>query len=326
MELSENLQLQKNTNFKEDIMIKYIIKRLLYLLPVLFGVSFIVFTLLYITPGDPAKMILGEQADAQAIETLREELGLNDSFLVQFGNYLKKIVTKGDIGTSYSTRRPVLTEILEVFPNTVKLAVASTVIAIIIGILFGIISAVKQYSLLDSFITVLALLGISMPMFWVGLLMILLFSVKLGWLPPSGLASAKHLIMPAIALGAQSIAVLTRMTRSSMLEVIRQDYIRMVRSKGQSESVIIFKHAFSNALIPIITIIGLQFGSLLGGAIITESVFSISGLGRLMIESIKNRDFPVVQGCVLFIALTFSIVNLVVDLLYTYVDPRISTD
>lgn len=307
-------------------MIKYIIKRLLYLLPVLFGVSFIVFTLLYITPGDPAKMMLGEQADAQAIASLREELGLDDSFLVQYGNYIKKIVTKGDIGTSYSTKRPVLTEILEVFPNTVKLAIASMVVAIIIGILFGIISAVKQYSLLDSLITVLALLGISMPMFWVGLLMILLFSVKLGWLPPSGLTSMKSMIMPAIALGAQSIAVLTRMTRSSMLEVIRQDYIRMVRAKGQSEKVVIFKHAFSNALIPIITVVGLQFGSLLGGAIITESVFSIPGLGRLMIESIKNRDFPVVQGCVLFIAITFSVVNLIVDLLYSYVDPRISTD
>ncbi|WP_353097355.1 nickel ABC transporter permease [Tissierella praeacuta] len=307
-------------------MIKYIIKRLLYLLPVLFGVSFIVFTLLYITPGDPAKMMLGEQADAQAITSLREELGLNDPFLVQFGNYIKKIFTKGDIGTSYSTKRPVLTEILEVFPNTVKLAIASTIVAIIIGILFGIISAVKQYSLLDSLITLLALLGISMPMFWVGLLMILLFSVKLGWLPPSGLTSMKSMIMPAIALGAQSIAVLTRMTRSSMLEVIRQDYIRMVRAKGQSEKVVIFGHAFKNALIPIITVIGLQFGSLLGGAIITESVFSIPGLGRLMIESIKNRDFPVVQGCVLFIAVTFSIVNLIVDLLYSYVDPRINTD
>lgn len=307
-------------------MIKYITKRLIYLLPVLFGVSFIVFSLLYITPGDPAKMMLGEQADAEAIASLREELGLDDPFFVQFGNYIKKIVTKGDIGTSYSTKRPVLTEILEVFPNTVKLAVASTIVAIVVGILFGIISAVKQYSLLDSLITVLALLGISMPMFWVGLLMILLFSVKLGWLPPSGLTSMKSLIMPSIALGAQSIAVLTRMTRSSMLEVIRQDYIRMVRAKGQSEKVVIFKHAFKNALIPIITVIGLQFGSLLGGAIITESVFSIPGLGRLMIESIKNRDFPVVQGCVLFIAVTFSIVNLIVDVLYSYVDPRISTD
>lgn len=304
-------------------MIKYIFKRILFLIPVLIGVSFIVFTLLYLTPGDPAKMMLGEQADAQAIETLREDLGLNDPFLVQYGNYLFKIVTKGDLGTSYSTNRPVLTEILEVFPNTLKLATAATVIAIVFGILFGIISAVKQYSILDSFITVLALLGISMPMFWIGLLMILLFSVKLGWLPPSGLNSWQALIMPAIALGAQSIAVLTRMTRSSMLEVIRQDYVRMVRAKGQSEKSIIFGHAFKNALIPIITIVGLQFGYLLGGAIITESVFSIPGLGRLMIDSIKNRNFPVVQGSVLFIAVTFSLVNLIVDLLYSIVDPRI---
>lgn len=304
-------------------MIKYIFKRILFLIPVLIGVSFIVFTLLYLTPGDPAKMMLGEQADAQAIESLREELGLNESFLVQYGNYLFKIVTKGDLGTSYSTRRPVLTEILEVFPNTLKLAASATGIAIVVGILFGIISAVKQYSILDSFITVLALLGISMPMFWIGLLMILLFSVKLGWLPPSGLNSWQALIMPSIALGAQSIAILTRMTRSSMLEVIRQDYIRMVRAKGQSEKNIIFGHAFKNALIPIITIVGLQFGNLLGGAIITESVFSIPGLGRLMIDSIKNRNFPVVQGSVLFIAVTFSLVNLIVDLLYSVVDPRI---
>jgi len=304
-------------------MIKYISRRLLYLLPVLIGVSFIVFTLLYITPGDPAKMMLGEQADTEALEELREELGLNDPFLVQYGNYIKNIVVKGDIGTSYSTNRPVLTEILDVFPNTLKLAVAATSIAIVLGIIFGIISAVKQYSIIDSIITVFALLGISMPMFWVGLLMILLFSVKLGWLPPSGLDSFKSLIMPAIALGAQSIAVITRMTRSSMLEVVRQDYIRMAKSKGQEEHIIIFKHAFRNALIPIITVIGLQFGLLLGGAIITESVFSIPGLGRLMIESIKTRDFPVVQGVVLFMAVTFSLVNLVVDLLYSYVDPRI---
>ncbi|MCR3955652.1 MAG: ABC transporter permease [Gudongella sp.] len=304
-------------------MLKYISKRLLYLLPVLLGVSFIVFTLLYITPGDPAKMMLGEQADAQALEELREDLGLNDPFLVQYGNYIKKIVLEGDIGTSYSTSRPVLTEIFEVFPNTVKLAVAATSFAILLGILFGIISAVKQYSIIDSIITVFALIGISMPMFWVGLLMILLFSVKLGWLPPSGLDSMKSLIMPAIALGAQSVAVITRMTRSSMLEVIRQDYIRMAKSKGQEERVVIFKHAFKNALIPIITVIGLQFGFLLGGAIITESVFSIPGLGRLMIDSIKTRDFPVVQGVVLFMAVAFSLVNLVVDLLYSYVDPRI---
>jgi peptide/nickel transport system permease protein len=298
----------------------------MYLLPVLIGVSFIVFSLLYITPGDPVKMMLGEQADAQTIESMRDELGLNDPFLVQYFNYLKKIAFQGDIGTSYSTKRPVMTEILEVFPNTVKLSVVATLLAVVIGILFGIISAIKQYSFIDSIITVFALIGISMPMFWVGLLMILLFSVKLGWLPPSGFNTWQSMIMPAVALGAQSIAVITRMTRSSMLEVIRQDYIRTVRAKGQNENIIIFRHALKNALIPIITVIGLQFGFLLGGAIITESVFSIPGLGRLMIDSIKTRDFPVVQGVVLFIAVTFSLINLIVDLLYSYVDPRIRHD
>lgn len=305
---------------------KYIFKRLMYLIPVLIGVSFIVFSLLYITPGDPVKMMLGEQADAQTIESMRDELGLNDPFLVQYFNYLKKIALQGDIGTSYSTKRPVMTEILEVFPNTVKLSVVATLLAVVIGILFGIISAIKQYSFIDSIITVFALIGISMPMFWVGLLMILLFSVKLGWLPPSGFNTWQSMIMPAVALGAQSIAVITRMTRSSMLEVIRQDYIRTVRAKGQNENIIIFRHALKNALIPIITVIGLQFGFLLGGAIITESVFSIPGLGRLMIDSIKTRDFPVVQGVVLFIAVTFSLINLIVDLLYSYVDPRIRND
>ncbi|WZL72542.1 ABC transporter permease [Clostridiaceae bacterium 35-E11] len=304
-------------------MFKYIVRRLLYLIPVLIGVSFIVFSLLYMTPGDPAKIILGEQADQKAVEELREEMGLNESFVVQYVNYVKKIVFNQDMGMSYITKRPVLTEIFTVFPNTVKLAATSIILAIILGNVFGVISAVKQYSVVDSIITVIALLGISMPMFWVGLLMILLFSVQLGWLPASGYDGIEYMIMPAIALGAQSIAVITRMTRSSMLEVIRQDYIRTARAKGQKEYIVIFKHAFNNALIPIITIVGLQFGYLLGGAIITESIFSIPGLGRLMVESIKMRDFPVVQGAVLFIAVCFSVVNLIVDLLYAYVDPRI---
>lgn len=305
-------------------MVKYITKRLLFLIPVLIGVSLIVFTLLYITPGDPARMILGEQAEQQQVEQLREEMGLNDSFFVQYGRYVKNIVLHGDLGTSYATKSPVIEEIMAVFPNTLKLALTSVALAIVIGIVFGVISAVKQYSIFDSAISVVAILGISMPMFWLGLLMILLFSVKLGWLPASGYDSWKHMIMPAICLGAQSIAVITRMTRSSMLEIIRQDYIRTVRSKGQKEIIVIANHAFRNALIPIITTIGLQFGHLLGGAMLTETVFSIPGLGRLMVESIKTRDFPMVQGSVLFIAVAFTFVNLIVDLLYAYVDPRIS--
>ncbi len=304
-------------------MFKYVLKRLLYLIPVLFGVSLIVFSLLYFTPGDPAKLMIGEQASAEEIQELRQQLGLDKPFIVQYGNYVKNIITKGNLGTSYYTKSPVVEEILNVFPNTVKLAVAASIFGITVGLVFGIISAVKQYSIFDSVVSILALLGVSMPMFWIGILMLLLFSVWLGWLPPSGLDTPKAIIMPTLALGASTLAIMTRMTRSSMLEVINQDYIRTVRAKGQDEKKIIIGHAFRNALIPIITVAGLQFGYLLGGAIICETIFSIPGLGRLMIDSIKTRDFPVVQGCVLFMAFVFSIVNLGVDMLYTFVDPRL---
>lgn len=304
-------------------MIKYIFRRVLYLLPVLLGVTFIVFTLMYITPGDPAKLVLGEQATPEAIKALRTEMGLDDPYLVQYVNYVKKVVLHQDIGRSYVTNQPVSTEIMNVFPATFKLAVAAMLVAIIIGIPVGIISAIKQYSIFDTISMLIALLGVSMPVFWLGLLLIILFTVKLGWLPASGFSSFKHMIMPAVALGAMTAAIVTRMTRSSMLEVIRQDYIRTARAKGQKESVVVLKHALGNALIPIITVVGLQFGHLLGGAVLTESIFSIPGVGRLMVESIKMRDYPVVQGGVLFIALSFSVINLLVDLLYAYVDPRI---
>lgn len=304
-------------------MVKYIGKRLLFLLPVLLGVSFVVFSLLYFTPGDPARMILGEQAKQEQIDALREDLGLNESFVVQFFNYISK-AAKGDLGISYATKDPVIDEILSVFPNTIRLAVSSICIAIIVGILFGIISAVKQYSVWDSLISIVAILGISMPVFWLGLLMILLFSVNLRWLPSSGFSTYKHMILPAACLSVSSIAVITRMTRSSMLEIIRHDFIRTIRSKGQKESAVIFGHAFRNALIPIVTSIGLQFGFMLGGAMITETIFSIPGIGRLVVESIKTRDFPMIQGAVLFVAVSFTIVNLLVDVLYAYIDPRIS--
>lgn len=306
-------------------MLKYILRRIALLVPVIVGVTFIVFTLMYLTPGDPAKIILGESAPAESVQQLREEMGLNKPYLVQYGNYLKNLVVKQDIGKSYVTKRPVLKEIKDAFPATLKLAALSMVFAILIGIPIGIISAVKQYSFFDTFSMIFALIGISMPVFWLGLLLILLFSVQLHWLPASGFSSFKYMILPAVSLGAQSVAIITRMTRSSMLEVVRQDYIRTVRAKGQKESIVIFKHALGNALIPIITIVGLQFGGLLGGAVLTESIFSIPGVGRLMVDAIKMRDFPVVQGGVLLIAITFSIVNLLVDLLYAYVDPRIKS-
>ncbi|MEY8339285.1 nickel ABC transporter permease [Lachnospiraceae bacterium 62-35] len=307
-------------------MLKFTFKRLIYLVLVLVGVSFLVFLLLYMTPGDPVRMMLGESATPEAQAELRQELGLDDPFLVQYGRYVANIVFHQDLGTSYSTRRPVLDEIMNVFPNTVKLATAAIVIAIVLGTFLGIISAVKQNSLLDNAVMVLALIGTSAPIFWIGILMILLFSVKLGWLPPSGFGSFEQLIMPALALGMQSTAVVARMTRSSMLEVIRQDFVKTARAKGQRESVVILRHVFRNALIPVITVVGLQFGTLLGGAMLTEVVFSIPGVGRLMIEAIKQRDFPIVQGSVLFVAACFSLVNLGVDLLYAVVDPKVAKE
>ena len=307
-------------------MLKFTMKRLVYLVLVLVGVSFLVFLLLYMTPGDPVRMMLGESATPEAQAELRLELGLDDPFLVQYGRYIKNIVVHQDLGTSYSTRRPVLDEIMTVFPNTVKLATAAIIIAVILGTFLGIVSAVRQNSLLDNAVMVLALIGTSAPIFWIGILMIILFSVNLGWLPPSGFGSFKQLIMPALALGMQSTAVVARMTRSSMLEVIRQAFVKPARAKGQKESVVIMKHVFRNALIPVITVVGLQFGTLLGGAMLTEVVFSIPGVGRLMIEAIKQRDFPIVQGSVLFVAACFSLVNLAVDLLYAVVDPKVSKE
>ena len=307
-------------------MLKFTMKRLVYLVLVLVGVSFLVFLLLYMTPGDPVRMMLGESATPEAQAELRLELGLDDPFLVQYGRYIKNIVVHQDLGTSYSTRRPVLDEIMTVFPNTVKLATAAIIIAVILGTFLGIVSAVRQNSLLDNAVMVLALIGTSAPIFWIGILMIILFSVNLGWLPPSGFGSFKQLIMPALALGMQSTAVVARMTRSSMLEVIRQDFVKTARAKGQKESVVIMKHVFRNALIPVITVVGLQFGTLLGGAMLTEVVFSIPGVGRLMIEAIKQRDFPIVQGSVLVVAACFSLVNLAVDLLYAVVDPKVSKE
>lgn len=304
-------------------MYKYIARRLLLLIPVIIGVTFIIFSMMYFTPGDPARIILGESAKAEDVSRLREELGLNDPYFVQFGNYVKKAVLEQDIGKSYVTKRPVVTEITDRFPTTLKLAAFSIVIAVVIGIPIGIISATKQYSLFDNASMVLALIGVSMPNFWQGLLLILFFSVYLGWLPSSGFSSFKHMILPAVTIGTSTIAVITRMTRSSMLEVVRQDYIRTARAKGQVESKVINHHALKNALIPIITVIGIQFGYLLSGAVLTESIFAVPGVGRLMVQSIKERDFPVVQGSVLFIAVAFSLVNLLVDILYAYVDPRI---
>lgn len=304
---------------------KYILRRLMLLIPVMLGVTFIVFTMMYFTPGDPARIMLGESAPDAEVERLRDELGLNDPFLVQYVRYVKNAVIEQDLGRSYTTNRLVFNEIAARFPNTLKLAAIGVLVAVMIGVPVGIISATKQYSVFDNVSMVLALVGVSMPNFWQGLLLIILFSINLGWLPSSGFHTWKHMVLPAVTLGTSSAAIITRMTRSSMLEVVRQDYIRTARAKGQTESVVINKHALKNALIPIITVVGLQFGFLLGGAVLTESIYGITGVGRLMVDSIRSRDMMVVQGGVLFIAVCFSIVNLFVDILYAFVDPRIKS-
>lgn len=306
-------------------MYKYILNRIIMMIPVLLGVSLVVFSMIYIAPGDPARIILGESASEEAIQDLRNEMGLNDSFVKQYLRYIKDIVTKGDLGTSYITRRSVTTEIMDRWPKTMLLASMSVALATLIGIPTGIISATKQYSIFDNLAMVLALVGVSMPNFWQGLVLIIVFSVHLALLPASGFYGPIYWILPVVTIGTSLAATITRMTRSSMLEVIRQDYITTARSKGNKENIVIMKHALKNALIPIITVIGLQLGRGLGGAILTESIFSIPGIGKLMVDSIKARNYPVVQGGVLFIAIAFSIINLFVDILYAFVDPRIKS-
>tara|TARA_Y100001933_G_scaffold242153_1_gene269581 strand:+ start:233 stop:1129 length:897 start_codon:yes stop_codon:yes gene_type:complete len=294
------------------------------LIPVLLGVTFIVFSIMYMTPGDPAQLILGESAPPEAVAELRADMGLEDPFIVQYGRFVVNAV-QGDFGKSYTTKRDVFSEIFARFPNTLKLAGVGVLLAIAIGIPVGIISATRQYSFIDSASMIGALLGVSMPNFWLGLMLILFFSVNLGWLPSSGSETFKHMILPAITLGTGAAAIITRMTRSSMLEVIRQDFIRTARAKGVAEKKVINKHALKNALIPVITVVGLQFGYLLGGAVLTETVFSWPGVGRLLVEAIRQKDTPTVLASVVFMATTFSFVNLLVDVLYAYVDPRIKS-
>lgn len=303
-------------------MYKYIIKRLLMLIPVLLGVSLLVFTIMSLTPGDPAQIMLGENAPKEAIIELRSRMGLDQPFLMQYFRFIINAI-QGDFGTSYTTGRVVFDEIFSRFPATLHLATAGMIIAVGVGIPIGIISATRQYSLIDNGSMIFALLGVSMPNFWQGLMLILLFSVKFRIFPSGGYDGWKSLVLPAITLGTSTAAIITRMTRSSMLEVIRQDYIRTARAKGVPEKTVISKHALKNALIPIVTVVGLQFGSLLGGAVLTESVFSWPGVGRLMVDAIRQKDTPTVLASVVFLATVFSFVNLIVDILYGFIDPRI---
>ncbi len=300
----------------------YIIRRLLLTLPVLLGVSTLVFLFIHLIPGDPIQVMLGESARTADVEKLRNGLGLNRPLPHQYVLFMKGLAT-GQLGNSIHTGQPVLRTILNRLPATLELAAASMCVALLLSIPLGVISASKQYSALDNGSMFFALLGISMPNFWLGPLLILLFSVNLGWLPVSGRGDWMHLILPAITLGTALAAILTRMTRSSMLEILHDEYITTARSKGLHESIVIFKHALRNALIPVITIIGFQVGALLSGALITETVFAWPGLGRLTIKAIQTRDYPLVQGCVLVISFSYVLVNLLTDVAYALVDPRI---
>ena len=301
----------------------YIIRRLLLAIPVLVGVSILVFAIIRFIPGDPARAIAGVHASPEYIEQVRKELLLDEGIHVQYFVYMKNLL-QGDLGRSTFTRRPVTVEIWERFPNTVVLAATAMGIAAILGMSAGIISATKRYSFFDNASMLAALVGVAAPVFWLGVMFQLLFSVHLGWLPSGGIGTWKHLVLPALTLGLATAALIARITRSSMLEVLRQDYITTARSKGLVERVVVYKHALKNALIPVVTVMGLQFGTLLGGAVLTETVFSWPGIGRLMVDSILARDYPVVQGAVLLLAVFFVMINLVVDVIYAFLDPRIS--
>jgi len=292
------------------------------MIPVILGISLIIFTVVRVIPGDPAYILAGPHATQEQMDQIRAQLGLDKHPVTQYFIFLKHLF-QGDLGTSTRTGLPVIREIMTRFPNTLVLALASILLATVFGVTIGIIAGVKQNSKFDYLSMLVALLGLSMPVFWLGLMLMLLFSIKLGWFPAVGADSLKHIVLPAITLGANSTAIIARMTRSSMLEVIRLDYIRTARAKGLAEKVVISRHALKNALIPVVTVIGLQTGTLLGGAVLTEIVFAWPGIGRLLVEAILSRDYPVVQGVVLLIATVFIFVNLIVDILYSYLDPRI---
>lgn len=303
-------------------MLRYIVKRLILTIPVLLGVAFVVFAMVRVIPGDPAEILAGQAATRDLIEGLRRDLGLDRPLLAQFVDFLGGLA-RGDLGRSLRSRLPVSDELALRVPLTITLALSGIAIATVLGVGAGIISAVRPYSLLDTSVMLVALLGLSIPVYWSGLMLILVFAVILNWLPAVGWGTPAHLVLPAFTLGLTSSAIIARMTRSSMLEVLRSDYIRTARAKGLGERIVVNRHALRNALIPVITVIGLQTGTLLSGAVLTESVFAWPGVGRLMIEGILARDYPIVQGAVLVVSLSFVFVNLVVDLLYALADPRI---
>ncbi|MBM7620944.1 peptide/nickel transport system permease protein [Bacillus tianshenii] len=302
----------------------YIIRRLFQTIPVMIGVTLAVFLMMHLIPGDPAQIMSGEQASPEQVEAMRDKLGLNDPYHEQYFRYVVNAV-QGDLGNSIRTNRSVTSEIFDMrFWITLELALWGTILAVILGLIAGIISATRKYSFADTSIMIVALFGLSMPNFWLGIMLIYFFSVNLGILPVAGWGSSwKQMVLPVITLGTGGAAIIARMTRSSMLEVINQDYIRTAYAKGVSDRLVIYKHALRNALIPVVTVVGLQFGGLLGGAVITETVFAVNGLGRLIIESISRRDFPMVQGTILVCAVLFVAVNFLVDITYRLINKRI---
>lgn len=331
-------------------MLQFVGRRLLALVPVLLGVTFVAFYAMYLTPGDPALLVLGERATPERVEALRRDLGLDRPFVVQYGVFLGRLV-QGNLGRSTQTNNPVVEDILQRFPATIELTLAAMLIACTAGITAGVVSAVRQYSMLDYAAMVGSLVGVSMPIFWLGFVLMILFSLRLDWFPLSGRydvayyfprvtnfvlidalldgqwdafwSGVKHLVLPAFTLSTVPMAIIARMTRSSMLEVLRQDFVRTARAKGLGEWRVVAVHALRNAFIPVLTVIGLQFGLLLGGAILTETVFAWPGVGRLTVEAIYTRDYPLIRGCVLLVATSFVLINLLVDLLYATIDPRI---
>ncbi|NOU87791.1 ABC transporter permease subunit [Paenibacillus sp. LMG 31460] len=306
-------------------MFVYIIRRLLQMIPVLLGVILVVFLIMQLVPGDPAVLLAGEGASAETVERIRHQLGLDQPLFIQYFQYVIDVV-RGDFGVSLRSNLPVFSEIMTRLPTTIELAVASIFITIVFGMLAGIISATKQYKASDITIMIIALLGVSLPSFCLGLSLIYFFSVKMHLFPVAGWGTWKHVVLPAITLGASGAAIVARMTRSTMLDVIRQDYIRTAKAKGLKLHVVIYKHALKNALIPVITVVGLQFGVLLGGTVLVESVFAINGLGRLIVDAIRMRDLPMVQGGVLVASVIFVMVNLAVDVLYRNFNKRIELD
>ena len=303
-------------------MIAYIIRRIFMLIPVLFGVVLVSFSLLHLVPGDPAEILAGQEASAVDVARIRAEYGLDKPLVVQFGRFVWS-AARGDLGVSIQSRHPVNELLFQRLAFTLQLSLVSILVASAIGLFAGIISSTRQYSIFDTTSMLGALFGISMPIFWLALLLILLFSVRLHWFPAGGAGGLSHLILPAVALGSASAAVIARMARASMLEVTRQDYIRTARATGHRDGVVIFRHALKNAMIPILTVFGLEFGQMLGGAVLTETVFSLPGIGRLLVEGIFARDYPVVQGAMMVVATTFVLVNLLTDLAYAFFDPRI---